>query len=406
MEINDLELTRKWVREELDRSIAFWLDYGMDQKYGGVYTCLDRKGELYSTDKSVWMQGRCAWIFAYLCHVYGKRAEWIQASKSCLDYMEAYCINRAYGDRMYFSVTADGLPLRQRRYYFSEGFYVIANAEYFGITGELKYIERARRVYELINYLNHGGSDPVGLGSKTISETRSGRALANPMIYLNITSVMRRCDPENTALYNARAAECVEEIRRYHYKPEIGCTLESTGLNGEFWSEITDGRIVNPGHDIECSWFILEQADYSGNTETKKLAEAIYRQAFEAGWDKEYGGLLYFIDCQRKPPQAYEHDMKLWWPHNETLIASLMFYRDTGDAAYMQDFSRTLDYCRSVFSDPDYGEWFGYCRRDGKPTEPPCKGSMFKGPFHVPRSLIQMDCLIGDILKKQTANKR
>ena len=32
---------------------------------------------------------------------------------------------------MYFTVTADGKPLRQRRYYFSEAFYAIANAEYY-----------------------------------------------------------------------------------------------------------------------------------------------------------------------------------------------------------------------------------------------------------------------------------
>ena len=43
------------------------------------------------------------------------------------------------------------------------------------------------------------------MGPKTIPETRSGRALANPMIYLNITSVLRRVDPEQEALYNERA---------------------------------------------------------------------------------------------------------------------------------------------------------------------------------------------------------
>ena len=69
------------------------------------------------------MQGRCGWTYAYLCHVYGKRDEWMQASKSCLDFMEKHCINREAGDRMYFTVTADGKPLRQRRYCFSEGFY-------------------------------------------------------------------------------------------------------------------------------------------------------------------------------------------------------------------------------------------------------------------------------------------
>ena len=131
-----LERSRQWLREELERSVAFWLKYGMDPVNGGVYTCLDRKGEIYSTDKSVWMQGRCGWIFANLCRVYGVRDAWLDASRSCLEFMEKYCINRSAGDRMYFTVTEEGKPLRQRRYCFSEAFYALANAEYYGVTGE------------------------------------------------------------------------------------------------------------------------------------------------------------------------------------------------------------------------------------------------------------------------------
>ena len=149
MDKQKLRGAREWIQSELKKSIDFWLKNGMDEVNGGVYTCLDRRGEIYSTDKSVWMQGRCGWIFAYLCHVYGAREEWLRASKSCLDFMEAHCINRAAGDRMYFTVTAEGAPLRQRRYCFSEAFYAMANAEYYGVTGEREHLERARRAYDL-----------------------------------------------------------------------------------------------------------------------------------------------------------------------------------------------------------------------------------------------------------------
>lgn len=389
-----LEDTKKWVREELDRCVDFWLKNGMDKVNGGVYTCLDRTGKIYSTDKSVWMQGRCGWIFAYLCHTYGVKEEWLNASRSCLDFMEKYCKNEAAGGRMYFTVTADGKPLRQRRYCFSEAFYCIANAEYYGVTGEKEHLERAKWAYELIYNLNHGMKDPTGLGSKTITETRSGRALANPMIFLNTTAIMRRVDKENEEYYNKRSAECIEEIFKYHHKPELKCTLETVGLNGEFMGDFTEGRVVNPGHDIECSWFVMEEANRTGDRELHKKAEEVFRFAFDGGWDKKYGGLLYFRDCLGNPPEAYEHDMKLWWPHNEILIASLMAYRDTGDEYFAECFKKTLDYVKTYFSDPAYGDWYGYLRRDGKPTEPACKGSTFKGPFHLPRMLIMLDGML------------
>ena len=90
--------------------------------------------------------------------------------------------------------------------------------------------------------------------------------------------------------------------------------------------------------------------------------------------------------------------MKLWWPHNEILISSLMLWRDTGKEEYLDKFYLTLDYCKKVFADPVYGEWYGYLRRDGKPTEPPTKGSTYKGPFHLPRMLMKVDGMIGELL--------
>ena len=170
---------QQWIREELNRCADFWLTHGWDHENGGVYTCLDRWGNIYSTDKSVWMQGRCAWTYSWLCHLYGKKAEWMAFAKSCLDFMEAHCINRGKGNRMYFTVTADGRPLRQRRYFFSESFYAIANAEYYGLTGEQVYLDRARFAYDLYWKLYQGlMEDPVGMGPKTIPETRTGRAPA------------------------------------------------------------------------------------------------------------------------------------------------------------------------------------------------------------------------------------
>ncbi len=388
----------QWVRDELKRSVDFWLEHGLDGEHGGVYTCLDREGRIFSTDKSVWMQGRCGWIFAYLCTVYGKRPEWLEASRSCLDFLEEHCVNHEKGGRLYFTVTGDGQPLRQRRYCHSENFYTIANAEYYANTGDEVRLQRARRAYEMVYNLNNGLiEDPVGMPPKTEPATRRSRAFGDPMIYLNVTSVMRRCDPERKELYDSRARECVDQILRYHYHPELKCTLETVAPDGTPQIDTVAGRVVNPGHDIEGSWFLADQANYTGDKALYQTAIDIFDFAINAGWDKEYGGLLYFIDCLGWPPEAYEHDMKLWWPHNEILIATMTFYRDTGDQRFLDWFETTADYAEKHFADPDFGEWYGYLRRDGLPTQPACKGSTFKGPFHVPRCLIMVDQLMNQV---------
>lgn len=395
----DLINIRAWCRAQLNISIDFWLKCGLDRENGGVYTCLDRKGEVYSTDKSVWMQGRCAWTFAHLCNVYGKRPEWKKAAKSCLNFLEDYCINKNAGGRLYFTVTGDGKPLRQRRYCFSEGFYAIANAEYYKLTGKEKYLKRARSAYEMIYKLNNGLiEDPTGLGPKTEAQTRSGFALADPMIFLNIINILRSADPAHLDEYNKRSSECVEKIVKNHFKPDLKCTLEWVNKKGEACLDFTDGRVVNPGHDIECSWFLMDEANHQNDDDLHKTAEQMFKFAIEAGWDTQFGGLLYFIDCLGKPTEAYEHDMKLWWPHNEIMIASSKALRDTGDVYYLNWLKSTVDYCKKHFVDEKYGEWYGYLRRDGVPTEPSTKGSTFKGPFHVPRALIATERTLTEII--------
>ena len=233
---------------------------------------------------------------------------------------------------MYFTV-AEGKPLRQRRYYYSEAFYALANAEYYGVTGDRECLERARKAYEIYWDLSHGGVDPVGLGPKTIAETRSGRSFGPPMIILNVTGVLIRVDPERKKLYEARAQQCVDEIFKYHVKPELKCLLENVDIDGTPRLYYTEGRIVNPGHDIEGAWFMLEHAKRTRDKELVAKCAQIFDWAIEAGWDCEYGGLLYFIDCS--PPEAYEHDMKLWWPQQRNNDCISDAYRDTGEEKYL-----------------------------------------------------------------------
>lgn len=75
-----------------------------------------------------------------------------------------------------------------------------------------------------------------------------------------------------------------------------------------------------------------------------------------------------------------------------------MLYKDIGKEEYLEWFYKNMDYCKEYLSDPEYGEWYGYLRRDGKPTEPACKGSTYKDPFHLPRMLSMVDTMLTQLL--------
>ena len=384
------ELRQKYYqlfREELfDSCVPFWLKNGVDGEFGGVKNCLDRFGKVYSTDKSVWMQGRTAYTFSHLCNQFGAKDEYLAFAKSCVDFEKDHCIDKTDG-RMYFTVTKDGKPLRKRRYWFSETFYIIANAEYYMASGDTKRLEEAKRYYDFVYKMYRDpSSDPYKITPKTIAETRKLKSLAQPMIMLNVSSIMRKADKANESKYTDIITGLIEDIKAF-YKPELNALLECVTDKNEYFSEASEGRVVNPGHDIEASWFLLEEGLYRKDETLISFAKTIFDISIERGWDKEYGGIIYFKDVEGNPVEAYEHDMKLWWPHNEAIIASLYLYKITGDDKYKKWFEKITDYAFSHFSDREYGEWFGYLRRDGKPTEPPCKGHTYKGAFHVMRML-------------------
>lgn len=396
-----LRQTQLLVQKELHNCITFWLTYGIDPEHGGIYTHLDRKGQIYSTDKSVWMQGRSAWLFSYLCSQYGEKEEWITSAKSCLTFLENNCFNRNAKGRMYFQVTKEGKPLRQRRYCFSEAYYTMANAQYYQLTGEELYLSRAKQSYQLIYNINNGIiKDPAGIGEKEISTTRAGHSIDIPLIFLHVIQTLAPLDPEKAKLYTRHAKECVDAISMYHMNDDLKCILATVGINGEFWSDVASGRVVNAEHSFNSIWLLLEHAKQLGEEgiPLRERACKMLEWSYEQLWDHEYGGFFYLVDCLDKPMESFENDIKLWRVHTEALTATLMAYRDTREEQYLKYFYQIWDYCQEFFSDPEYGEWHGYLARNGILKEPSIKGDSYKGPFYLPRALTMIDKMIEEIL--------
>lgn len=379
-------------RSDLTENIMpFWLEHGLDKKNGGVYTCLDRDGSLMDPTKSVWFQGRFAFICSFAYNNVEKRPEWLKAARLTLDFIEAHCFDN--DGHMYFSVTAEGRPLRQRRYVFSETFAAIAMAEYSLATGDRHWAERALKVFDdtqrflsTPGYLAPKFEESVQLQSHSII-----------MILINVGSCLRKVidDPKLTQQID----DSIARLKKYFIHPEFKCLLETVGMNGEF-IDTNLTRTINPGHCIETSWFIMEEAKLRNwDKGMLDMALEIFDWSWDWGWDKQYGGIINFRDCRNLPPQDYSQDMKFWWPQCETIIASLYAYLATGDEKYLYRHERISEWTYAHFPDADKGEWYGYLHRDGTVAQP-AKGNLYKGPFHIPRMMIKGYMLCKEILEK------
>lgn len=369
--------------------MPFWMEHGLDKVHGGVYTCIDRKGELMDSTKSVWFQGRFAFTCCFAYNHIERKQEWLDAAKCTLDFIEKHCFDN--DRRMYFEVMADGTPLRKRRYVFSESFAAIAMAEYALATGNQTYAQKALDIFkDMRRFLNTPGIlEPKYLPTVEMQ----GHSIT--MIMINVASRIKKVisDPE----LDRQIDESLHALKTYFIHPEFKALLETVGPNGEFIDTI-NGRTINPGHCIETSWFLFDVAHDRGNDkELIDLGLQIFDWSWEWGWDKEYGGIINFRDCRNLPAQDYSQDMKFWWPQTESIIATLYAYKLTKDEKYLQMHRQISEWTYAHFPDHEYGEWYGYLHRDGSVAQP-AKGNLFKGPFHIPRMMTKAHTLCQEIL--------
>ena len=378
--------------KELDQTLNFWYDHGYDHEHGGFYVCLQRNGELFGTDKSVWAQGRGLWVFSKAYNDIKKDPRYLQIAKDAFEFIKNHCYDK--DGRMWFTVTDDGRGIQKRRYWFSETFAVVGSVELYKATNDKKYLKLARETYDSVMrlYLNPNLSVP-----KYNPDVIKDKGLAGPMILMVTSQIMRDIDKENADKYNSNIDIFLNVILNHHLHPEYKAMFENVGINGEIVSG-PRGRLVNPGHSIEASWFLMNEALYRNDKEILNKALDILNWSFDIGWDKEYDGLMYFADIEHKPCEALEWDMKLWWPHNEMLIAFLKAYAITGEEKYLDKYKLVHEYAFSHFKDEKYGEWYGYLHRDGSVAND-LKGNIFKGPFHLPRCLMENVLQIKEILK-------
>jgi len=376
--LENIELLRRFYYDGLLKdTLNFWFPRSIDTEHGGFLHAFDRDGTLLDTDKSVWAQGRMAWMLLTLYNTVEKREEWLQWGRQGIQFIDRHCFD--IDGRMFFHVTREGRGIRKRRYAFSESFAAIAHAAYARAVGCERSAMRSRELFDLFTRWNF----TPGLMPPKFTDIRPMIGMAPRMITIATAQELRENIGDPDGRLAAWIDRCIDEIRRYFVKPDIRCVMESVDPDGNIVDHF-DGRLLNPGHAIEGAWFIMHEGRHRNDAAIVSLGLEMLDYMWQRGWDTEYGGMFYFSDVFGKPVQEYWHDMKFWWTHNEAIIATLLAWRLTGNAKYAHMYRQVHDWSFMHFPDTQCGEWFGYLHRDGR-ISVPLKGNMWKSFFHHPR---------------------
>jgi N-acylglucosamine 2-epimerase len=369
----------------LEDVLPFWQRHSPDRECGGYFTCLDRKGEVYDTDKFVWLQARQVWTFSMLYNRLERRPEWLDIARLGADFLREHGMD-AEGN-WYFALDRQGHPLVQPYNIFSDCFAAMAFSQYALATGD----EVAKRL-ALQTYHNvwRRKDDPKGKYSKAVPGARPLKPFAVPMILSNLTLELEWLldDQEAARLID----KCVEEVMTRFVDRERGLVFEHVFADGTH-CDCFDGRLINPGHGLEGMWFIMEIAARKQDRRLIDTCVDLALRIADFGWDRQHGGIFYFLDAAGKPPQQLEWDQKLWWVHLEALVAMAMGHLLTGREECREWYEKVHEYTWRHYPDPPDGEWFGYLNRRGEVLLE-AKGGKWKGCFHVPRALYRCHQLL------------
>ena len=400
--------------DELKNNILrFWLPRCEDTQFGGYLNCFDNRGEnLVSYDKYTWSQGRFLWLFSKLAITKAplfseeERNDFKRLAKQGYEFLRKHCLIAPDDFRCVFLLNRDGSPKKVGSYetldmsVYADCFVVIGMAAYSICSQDSSSYDFAKKLYlsikkrietGIFNTLPYPLSPPY-------------RAHGIPMILTNVAKELHEAacihdrafmktllsDLENTA------TDVIENFKDENDLIHEVIDKDNNKVKGLL------GQHINPGHSIEDSWFIHDASVLLNRPEMSQTASRIMKASFFKGWDEKYGGVLHFVNLDGDPLK-FESDSdeptitlvkggwgdKLWWEHSETLYASLLFYKLTGDKVFSDIHDRTLDYVKAHFINPDknIGEWIQILTREGKPQEK-VVALPVKDPFHIARNLL------------------
>jgi N-acylglucosamine 2-epimerase len=392
--VNAKELARQYKGELLDNVLPFWIDKSQDHEYGGYFTCLDRVGNVFDTDKFIWLQGREVWMFSMLYNKVDRNPEWLECARQGGEFLKKYGHDGSFN--WYFSLNREGKPLIEPYNIFSYTFATMAFGQLSKATGSQEYADIAKKTFDIILSKT---DNPKGKWNKAYSGTRDLKNFALPMILCNLALEIEHLLDEG--FMQKTIDTCIHEVMDVFYRPELGLIVENVTSDTEELSDSFEGRLINPGHAIEAMWFIMDLGQRLKRPDLIEKAASIAVKMVEYGWDEQYGGIFYYKDRLNHPTQQLEWDQKLWWVHIETLISMLKGYQLTGSEDCLKWFEKVHEYTWSHFKDEQYPEWFGYLNRQGEVLLP-LKGGKWKGCFHVPRGLYQCWQTLEEIAVRQS----
>jgi mannose/cellobiose epimerase-like protein (N-acyl-D-glucosamine 2-epimerase family) len=364
-------------REHLATSLLpFWASHSIDNEFGGFLTCLDREGRAFGTTKVSAMQARMIYAFVRGYEVLRDDAH-LEVARQGMRFLVEEMRDRDAGG-WFQTVARNGETVRPQKRLFDQAYVLLGLSVYARASGDLDVLERAVDTYDLLE--RHAWDDEHGGYYERCGPdwavSSSDKTLVVQMDMLEAVGALAAIT--NRREHILRAEQLRELILSRMRDRRSGCFLEHFHRDWRY-HPLRTRDVVQIGLNLKAIWLLPQGHGNTRDCEPATLAmgREVIDFCLEHGWDHRYGGFFQFVARNGSIARAE----KQWWPMCDGILALLTLLAATGDSRYREYAAALEQFAFTHFADPEFGEWYTACHRDGSLLDTR-KGGTGKAAYH------------------------
>ena len=391
--MNQIEMLKQEMQDVLERNILrFWIDNMIDHENGGYYGRMSGKDELDShADKGAILNARILWSFSAAYRILGK-PEYLEAATRAKRYIIDHFIDKEWGG-VYWCLDYKGNPIDTKKQTYAIGFTIYGLSEYARATNDNEAFEWAKRLFydvetHAFDRINNGYIEALTRDWKPIADMRlsnkdeNGSKTMNTHLHIiePYTNLLRIWKEERLEL---QVRNLLDIFTNKILNPE-------TNHLDLFFNDEWQGKrnIQSFGHDIEASWLLHETALVLNDKTILTKIESIIKKIAKAADEglQEDGSMIYerWVDTEVVDSQ------RQWWVMCECIIGHYDLYQYFHDSNALNIVFRCWDYINNYLIDNEKGEWHWGITSEGNVNMDDDKAGFWKCPYHNSRMCLEL----------------